>query len=158
MSPPSSAWRAGHNSCGTASRVAGAHVCRATFGQVLEQVDPLVGRGISASLITPSTDPEWIKGLSTLLRRGIHCTALLLDAPSFNGQGPNAANTQGVLGALADLGVSGHIIRKGFRFELLTQRRQQRPEYKVLGTGRVIVTKAGNPDEAEWMPVGQGDS
>lgn len=156
--------------------LAGAHaVCKASFGQVLEQVDPLVGRGISATLITPSADPEWLKGLTTLLRRGIHCTALLLDAGSFAGQAPNlagvgyntakgalgttapfAGSMQGVLGALADLGVSGHIIRKGFRFEMLTQRRQQRPEYKVLGTGRVVVAKAGA--EAEWMPVGQGES
>jgi len=172
--------------------LAGAHaVCQATFGQVLEQVDPLVGRGISAALITPSADPEWIKGLTALLRRGIHCTALLLDASSFDGRHPPAAvyqrkgsglanapsvsqtmphapassgparevpfagNAQGVLGALADLGVSGHIIRKGFRFELLTQRRQQRPEYKVLGTGRVVVAKAGA--EADWVPVGRGE-
>lgn len=139
--------------------LAGAHaVCEASFGQVLEQVDPLVGRGISTSLITPSTDPEWIKGLTTLLRRGIHCTALLLDASSFDGRGPSAGNAQGVLGALADLGVSGHIIRQGFHFELLTQRRQQRPEYKVLGTGRVVVAKAGNAEEAQWMPVGEGES
>ena len=139
--------------------LAGAHaVCEASFGQVLDQVDPLVGRGISVSLITPSTDPEWIKGLTTLLRRGIHCTALLLDASSFDGQGPSVANSQGVLGALADLGVAGHIIRQGFHFELLTQRRQQRPEYKVLGTGRVVVAKAGSEEEAQWMPVGQGES
>jgi len=132
--------------------LAGAHaVCPATFGQVLEQVDPLLGRGISTTLITPSTDPEWIRGLSMLLRRGIHCTALLLDASSFGG----GNDAQGILGALADLGVAGHIIRKGFRFELLTQRRQQRPEYKVLGTGRVIVTRTGDETEAEWVPVGQ---
>ena len=132
--------------------LAGAHaVCPATFGQVLEQVDPLLGRGISTTLITPSTDPEWIRGLSMLLRRGIHCTALLLDASSFGG----GNDAQGILGALADLGVAGHIIRKGFRFELLTQRRQQRPEYKVLGTGRVIVTRAGDETAAEWVPVGQ---
>lgn len=168
--------------------LAGAHaVCRASFGQVLEQVDPLMGRGISATLITPSADPEWIRGLTALLRRGIHCTALLLDADSFDGRGPAQANEQrpptgqisasgpaqvrghiargaprngnmqGVLGALADLGVSGHIIRKGFHFELLTQRRQQRPEYKVLGTGRVIVSKTGAQEEAEWVPVGHGE-
>jgi len=154
--------------------LAGAHaVCKATFGQVLEQVDLLVGRGISTTLITPSADPEWIKGLTALLRRGVHCTALLLDAGSFDGRdpaanplaagsrtvpnGPTAGNVQGVLGALADLGVSGHIIRKGFHFELLTQRRQQRPEYKVLGTGRVVVAKAGAEEEAQWMPVGQGE-
>ncbi|HHX43261.1 MAG TPA: DUF58 domain-containing protein [Chloroflexi bacterium] len=139
--------------------LAGAHaVCEATFGQVLEKVDPLIGRGISASLITPSTDPEWIRGLSTLLRRGIHCSALLLDAGSFDGHGPVRTGTQGVLGALADLGVSGHIIRRGFRFELLTQRRQQRPEYKVLGTGRVVVTRAGTEEEAAWVSVGQRES
>jgi len=58
------------------------------------------------------------------------------------------------LGALADLGVMGHIIAQGFKFEQLTQRRQQRPKYRALGTGRVVVVDAGAQDQAQWMPVG----
>lgn len=122
------------------------------LGQVLEQVEPIIGRGMSATLITPSADGEWIKGMTALLRRGIHVTGLLLDARSFGGQG----DMQAVLGALADLGVVGHVIAKGFHFEQITERRQQRPEYRVLGTGRVIKVSAGEASEAEWVPLGQG--
>lgn len=131
--------------------LAGVHaVGKVPLGQVLEAVDPIIGRGMTVTLITPSADPEWIKGLTALLRRGIHTTCLLLDAQSFGGQG----DALGVLGALADLGVTGHIIAQGFKFEQLTQRRQQRPQYRALGTGRVVVVDAGARDQAQWMPVG----
>jgi len=134
--------------------LAGAHaVGDIPLGQVLRQVDPLIGHGMSAALITPAASPEWIKGLTALLRRGIYSTALLLDASTFGEDG----DMRGLLGALADMGVPGHIIGKGFRFEIITQKRQQRPQYRVLGTGRVVVAARGDEAHAEWVPVGQGE-
>lgn len=131
--------------------LAGVHsVSQTPLGDVLKHVEPIIGRGTSATLITPSCDPEWLDGLSALLRRGIHSTGLLLDASSFGGDG----DTQGVVEALADVGVAGHIIGKGFKFDLLTGPRQQRPEYRVLGTGRVVVARPGDETQAEWVPVG----
>ena len=106
---------------------------------------------MSATLITPASSPEWIKGLTALLRRGIYSTALLLDAATFGGDG----DMQGLLGALADMGVPGHIVGKGFKFELLTRPRQQRPQYRVLGTGRVVVASPGDQAHADWVPLGQ---
>ena len=132
--------------------LAGVHAVGDTpLGQVLRQVDPLIGHGMSATLITPAASPEWIKGLTALLRRGIYSTALLLDATTFGGDGDMHA----LLGALADMGVPGHIVGKGFRFELITQRRQQRPLYRVLGTGRVVVAAPGDQAHAKWVPVGE---
>jgi hypothetical protein len=102
---------------------------------------------MSIALITPSTDASWIERLGLLLRHGVHVTTLLLDAPSFGGQG----NVQGVVGALADLNVPAHVIDKGVRFQSLLQKRQQQPEFRVLGTGRVVVAKEG--EAADWVPV-----
>jgi uncharacterized protein (DUF58 family) len=132
--------------------LAGLHaVSEVSLGQVIHLSEPIIGRGMSAALITPSADPEWIRGLSVLLRRGIHTTGLLLDARSFGGE----ADMRGVMGALADLGVSSQIVTQGFRFEQINQRRQQRPQYRTLGTGRVIKISDGDQREAEWVTVGQ---
>lgn len=133
--------------------LAGLHaVAEISLGQVLDLVEPIMGRGMSAALITPSTDPEWLRGLTNLLRRGIHPTALLLDASTFGGDG----NTKGIVSFLADLGVSAQVVGQGFHFEKITQPSQQRPVYKVLGTGRVVVMHQGDEASTRWVPVGQG--
>ncbi|MBC7237059.1 MAG: DUF58 domain-containing protein [Chloroflexi bacterium] len=120
--------------------------------QLLDMFEPLMGRGMSAVVITPSTHVEWIEGVSQLLRHGIHPTGLLLDGHSFDPSRSNG-NMRGIVGALADLGVAGHIIAKDFRFRLITQKRQQRPTFKTLGTGRVIMVDTGA--DAEWVSVGE---
>lgn len=130
--------------------LAGAHATvQIPLHSLLELVEPVMGRGMSAAVITPSSDPEWIKGIGDLLRHGIHPTGILLDARTFGGHG----EIRGVTAALADLGVVAHIIGKGFRFEHISERRQQRPKYRVLGTGRVIVVSPG--EGTEWVPVGE---
>lgn len=132
--------------------LAGAHAeAQVDLGEVLEIFETVMGRGMSIALLTPSDDPTWIKGVSAMLRHGTHPTALLLDGQSFGGDG----NVHSMREALSDLGVPGHIIEKGFEFPHVRRERQQRPTYKVLGTGRVVETNAGAEDEAEWMPVGQ---
>ncbi|MBC7255832.1 MAG: DUF58 domain-containing protein [Chloroflexi bacterium] len=117
---------------------------------LMEMLEPAAGRGMSAAVITPSAEAGWIEGLTMLLRRGIHPTAILLDAQTFGAD----VDLRGIRNALADLGVPSHTIGKGFRFQQIVQRRHQRPEYKVLGTGRVIVVSPGEP--ASWVPVGGG--
>ncbi|MCG2767756.1 MAG: hypothetical protein L6435_05155, partial [Anaerolineae bacterium] len=42
-------------------------------------------------------------------------------------------------GLLAEQGIPSHIISRGHRFFPLMPRRRQRPIYKVLATGRVLV-------------------
>mgnify|MGYP000870380153 FL=1 len=114
---------------------------------LLTLFEPAITRNMSIALITPSADPGWIENLGLLLRHGVHVTALLLDALSFGGNG----NVQGVLGALADLQVPAHVIDRGVRFQSLLQKRQQQPEFRVLGTGRVVVAKEG--ETADWVTV-----
>ena len=130
--------------------LAGTHaIAQRPLSELLALFEPVMGRGMSAVLITPSSEPTWIKGLADLLRHGIHPAGLLLDAASFGGDG----DMRGVRGALADLGVPTHTIGKGFKFQHISQKRQQRPRYRALGTGRVIVVDPG--EATEWVPVGQ---
>ncbi len=44
---------------------------------------PLLRRGMSAIVITPSTEPGWVRPLATLRHRGIGCQVVWLDPPSF---------------------------------------------------------------------------
>jgi len=52
-------------------------------------VEVLVGsvgrlrRGMTAVVITPSTDPSWVRPVSTLRSRGVGCVAVVLDAPAY---------------------------------------------------------------------------
>ncbi|MFO7919116.1 MAG: DUF58 domain-containing protein [Anaerolineae bacterium] len=133
--------------------LAGAHAeAQIDLTELLEIFETVMGRGMTVALLTPSDDPSWIKGISNMLRHSIHPTALLLDGRSFGGDG----SVQRVREALSDLGVSGHIIEKDFEFQHIGQERQQRPTYKVLGTGRVVVADPGTEEEANWKPVGRG--
>jgi uncharacterized protein (DUF58 family) len=116
---------------------------------MLSLFEPIAGRGMSAAVITPSPSSNWLSGLAGVLRHGLHMHALLLDRASFGGKG----NVDGVFQALADLGVAGHIIARGFPFAFLTQKRRQRPTYRTLGTGRVVVVDKGREEQADWVAV-----
>lgn len=121
-------WRILHSL--SATQAAGAR----RFGELIGQAVPVLGRGLSATLITPSTDPEWLPALLDLQQHGTGAGVVLLDPVSFGGCG----SVEAMLGLLSDRGVAAQVIDKGFRFRPLVQRRKQRPTYKVLSTGRVV--------------------
>jgi uncharacterized protein (DUF58 family) len=104
------------------------------LGQLIGEAASILGRGITAMLITPSMDAEWLVALVDLQQRGIATSVLLLDAISFGGSG----NVGALVGLLSDRGVATRVVSQSFRFRPLVERRRQRPTYKVLGTGRVI--------------------
>ncbi len=107
---------------------------RRPLGELLGEAVPVLGHGLAATLITPSTDPEWLPALLELQQRSIATSVVLLDAVSFGGQG----NVEAMLGLLLARGVAARVIDRSFHFRPLAQRRRQRPAYKVLSTGRVI--------------------
>ena len=111
------------------------------LARVLEEVAPILGRGMTAAVVTASPDPAWLGGLLLLKRYGISSTAILLDRQSFGGQG----NARVTAGLLAEYGVPSHIVTRDYRFDPLIPRKRQRPILKVLATGRVIVIP---PEEA----------
>ncbi len=142
----------GHNQLWEILRVlAGVHATtHLPLREYLGQIEAVMGRGVTGALITPSPDPTWIEGVAGMLRRGVHMTGLLLDAKSFGGNG----EMRGMLGALEDLGVPAHLIDKDFDFEQISQRRRQRPEYRTLGTGRVVVVQSGDEQASHWTALG----
>jgi hypothetical protein len=90
---------------------------------------------MTAAVITPSLEPTWLAELLLLKRYGIAPMVILFDRESFEGEG----NAQQVAGLLADYGIGSHIVPRGYQFTSLIHRRRQRPIYKVLATGRVVV-------------------
>lgn len=104
------------------------------LGQLISQAASLMGGGVTATIVTPSADPEWLPALVDLQQRGIPANVVLLDRVSFGGTG----NVEAMVGILSDRGVPTRVIHQSYRFRPLVERRQQRPTFKVLGTGRVI--------------------
>jgi uncharacterized protein (DUF58 family) len=123
-------------------------VATLSLSDLLRLCQPALNRNITVAVITPSSDAAWLHDLATLMAHGVHTSALLLDAASFGGTN----GMEGMHGALADLGVESHIITSQFRFRPIAHREMQEPEFRVLGSGRVV--PAQPREEAEWVPVG----
>jgi uncharacterized protein (DUF58 family) len=67
---------------------------------------PLLRRGMSAIVITPSTEPGWVRPLATLRPRGIGCQVVWLDPPTYARRHAELAETTGdpaVVAALESL-------------------------------------------------------
>ena len=61
------------------------------LSEVLQQVAPVLGRGLTAAVITPSLDPAWLSGMLLLNHHGVAPMAILLDRASFGGRVTRAA-------------------------------------------------------------------
>jgi uncharacterized protein (DUF58 family) len=127
--------------------LADAHALRRhPLGRLFAAAQPSMARGISAAIITPSADPAWVSAAGTLLRQGVHCTALLIDAASFGGAG----QTTHLAGALADIGISSHVIGRGFHFEHLADARD--PARRPGAHAAALHTAT-----ADWRPLGMSE-
>ena len=121
-------------------------------GQVLKLTESVVGRGMTAVLITPSTEPEWVTAVFNLLLRGVHPTTLLLDARSFGGQN---GSIQATVRSLADVGVRTQLIDRSLKLEEMATRQPEEAGVRTRGL-------APRPDRSpqrrlgpQWMPLGQ---
>jgi len=133
--------------------LAGLHaVGDVAYGQVLKLTESVVGRGMTAVLITPSTEPEWVTAVPNLLLRGVHPTTLLLDARSFGGQN---GSIQATVRSLADVGVRTQLIDRSLKLEEMATRQPEEASVRTRGL-------APRPDRSpqrrlgpQWMPLGQ---
>lgn len=136
-----------------------------TLAELLERVAPVIGQHASLVIITPNTQPGWIKPLLHLIRRGVVPTVLFLDPVSFETQAgrqpavddrlPATQTTASgppstvVMSLLAGLGVSRHLIGRD-----LIDRPEARPgqegqwEWKIMPTGRAIPVR--RPADVTW--------
>ncbi|NLV75100.1 MAG: DUF58 domain-containing protein [Chloroflexi bacterium] len=120
------------------------------LGELIELVEPVIRRGVTVTIVTPSANPEWIDKLGLLLRRGIHVTALLIDNPAMQG----TESVTSLVGALAELNVVAHVVDNSLDLQIVNEHREQRPSYKVLGTGRVVSTP-GSEAASAWVNTGE---
>ena len=99
------------------------------LAHVLVDVRPTLGRGLSVIVVTPSTDPEWVRELLGWGMRQMVPAAVLIDAASFvavAGDGSLAGRSRDVAPAglsaralanqLGASGVFAHVVRQGQEF------------------------------------------
>ena len=92
-------------------------------------------KGAAAIIITPNSDADWLPELTTLARSGVQSNVILLDRPSFDGQGRSAPQ----IDAIRQLGFTAHLIHRGEVGQPLhEQTRRGFWEFKVTGMGKVI--------------------
>ena len=60
------------------------------LGSILQQVSRALERGLSVVIITPSTDPTWLRELASLRQRASTPAVILLDQVSFGGTEPRS--------------------------------------------------------------------
>jgi len=124
------------------------------FSQLLKQTEPIVRRGVSAALITPSTDPQWVAAVPALLMRGVHGTVMLLDASDF-GEAESPART---VHALMDAGVRVHLIDRKLKLEETGRRRAEDTDRRDQATRKPPRGEALRRPSTQWVPARQGQN
>jgi uncharacterized protein (DUF58 family) len=108
------------------------------LSRALRDLGQLARRGSAAIIITPSDRLEWLPDLLQLTRRSIHAHVILLDRPSFGGDG----NSEAMCDTLRDLGFEATVVRQGALGEPLEElERRGHWEFKVTGTGKAIAVR-----------------
>ena len=92
-------------------------------------------KGAAAIIITPNSSAAWLPELPILARSGVQSNVILLDRPSFDGQGRSEMQSD----AIRQLGFTAHIIHRGEVGQpLQEQARRGFWEFKVTGMGKAI--------------------
>lgn len=108
----------------------------------LHDLSRIAQRGAAAMVLTPSAASEWLPELSTLARSGVASTAILLDRPSYGGEGSSA----GLREAIRGLGFEAEVIRQGeIGRPLQETERHGFWEFKVSSLGKAVAVR--RPEE-----------
>jgi uncharacterized protein (DUF58 family) len=114
----------------------------AGLGVALRDLGNVARKGATAVIITPNGSPDWLPELLALTRRGVQGHVILLDRPSFGGEG----GSDGLRDAIRRLGLAAHVVRQGEIGQPLTeQERRGYWDFRVTPHGRVITVR--NPLE-----------
>lgn len=99
-------------------------------------------RGAAALIITPSGSADWLPDLLHLAQTGIRSSVVLLDRPSFGGEG----NSERLRQAIIQLGFTAYVVQKGdLAIPAEEEERRGFWEFKVLATGKVVTVR--NPTQ-----------
>lgn len=111
---------------------------RTSLQTALLDLGRMAKRGTAVIVITPTGEAAWLPELVRLAQRGIECDVVLLDRPSFGGEG----NSVGLGTAVRQLGFTCQVIRQGeVGTPLEEQERRGFWEFRVSGTGKVVAVK-----------------
>jgi uncharacterized protein (DUF58 family) len=95
-------------------------------------------RGAAAVIITPTAETSWLPELATLARSGVFSNVILLDRPSFGGEGASVP----VRDAVQMLGFNADIIHQGdISADPSEEERHGFWEFKVTSLGRAVAVK-----------------
>ncbi|HLH22390.1 MAG TPA: DUF58 domain-containing protein [Chloroflexota bacterium] len=78
-------------------------------GELLAANGPLLARGTSALVVTPTTRAEWLAALEDLVQRGVRSAVVLLEASTFGGSRPSLM----LVGSLAAAGFPTYLVKHG---------------------------------------------
>ncbi|MBE2201944.1 MAG: DUF58 domain-containing protein [Anaerolinea sp.] len=112
---------------------------RITLARALQDLGSRARRGSATVIITPDNTAVWLPQLLSLTHQGLQSNVILLDRPSFGGEG----NSAGLRDAIHHLGINCHTVRQGEVGQpLLEQERHGFWEFKVTGTGKVVTVRS----------------
>ncbi|MCA9934470.1 MAG: DUF58 domain-containing protein [Ardenticatenaceae bacterium] len=107
--------------------------------RALQDLGQRARRGTAVIIITPSNEASWIPDLLALSQRGLQSHVILLDRPSFGGEG----NSVGMRDAIHRFGIDCQIVRQG---EIGTPLEEQAQRgfwrFIVTGTGKVVAVSS----------------
>jgi len=104
----------------------------------LRDLSHIARRGAAAVIITPSDETSWLPELTTLARSGVFSNVILLDRPSFGGEGSSLT----VREAVQMLGFNADIFHQGdIDAGLDEEERQGFWEFKVTSLGKAVAVK-----------------
>jgi uncharacterized protein (DUF58 family) len=106
--------------------------------RALQEFGDKARRGSAAIIITPEPDAGWLPQLPRLARRGVESHVLLLDRPSFGGEGSSEALRR----AIHLLGFRCAVIHQGeIGRPIIEEERRGFWEFKVTGTGKAVAIR-----------------
>ncbi len=106
--------------------------------RALQELGDTARRGSAVMIITPTADAGWLPQLARLARRGIESHVLLLDRPSFGGEG----HTEALREAIHLLGFRAQVVRRGeVGRPLVEEEHRGFWDFKVTGTGKAVAVR-----------------
>lgn len=113
-----------------------------SLSRSLADLQQQVRRGAAAVILTPTAHADWLPALNALQQRGVRGTVILLDRPSFGGEGSSRALQE----AIQRLGAQCHVLHQGeVGGAPEAEQRRGHWDFLVTGTGKVVATQ--NPNQ-----------
>jgi hypothetical protein len=114
------------------------------LGLALRDLGRVAKRGTTAVIITASSSADWLPNLLPLAQQGIQSSVILLDRPSFGGEGNSLALRE----AIRQLGFPCDVIRQDeVGIPLEEEQRRGFWEFRVTASGRAVAVRQPKGNE-----------